>query len=296
MTYKLKKSVKYKLKNKRKYKTKNNYGVQQIVKINLTKTKRKQRRKSINKKPILSNVQSSMSLNPVPQTFNDTITSHKLSLLELEALETKNNLIELQKSKPVGAIENEKYLMLQDRLSEKLDNFIDEYNDTKYKSGLMFGKIGTELDYLRKHPKITETETDDPTFYTPKEKIEPAEETEPVASSSSAPPPPDKPEDKPEEEKPEEEPEEEPEPEEKPRTVYFNETSMKSNISKILGVSVQAELRKKLSIEEMTVPQFVHKMYIEVPDIGFTESKTERNELVKDYVKKYLGKTNKKRK
>lgn len=292
MTYKLKKSVKYKLKNKRKYKTKNNYGVQQIVKINLTKTKRKQKRKPINKKPILSNVQSSMSLNPVPQTFNDTITSHKLSLLELEALETKNNLIELQKSKPVGAIENEKYLMLQDRLSEKLDNFIDEYNDTKYKSGLMFGKIGTELDYLRKHPKITETETDDPAFYTPKEKIEPAEETEPVASSSSAPPPPDKPEDKPEEEKPEEEPEEA-EPEEKPRTVYYSETSMRSNISKILGVTIQTELRKKLSIEEMTVPQFVHKMYIEVPDIGFTESKTERNELVKDYVKKYLSKKRK---
>jgi hypothetical protein len=281
MPYKLKKSVKYKLKNKKgKYKTKNNYGVQQIVKINLEKTKTKRKPRQRINKPILTNKPTSMALNSSyiqPQTFNDTITSHKLGILELEALETKNNIIEMTKNKPFGAIEGERNLLMIEGLKNQYEKLRDEYNETKLKAGMMFGKIGSELETMRTKK----------TLYPPK--------IEESSSSSSAPPeeepveekPEEEEEEKPEEEKPEKEPEKEPE-EEKPKTIYYNSTSMKSNISKILGSTLQKELREKLKDTNITVPDFINKMYTDSPDIGFTESKTERNNLVIKYVKSYL--------
>lgn len=292
MTYKLKNKFKYKPKTKNyKYKTKTG-GIQQIVNVNFTNSTKRKKRKQQPRKQILNNVRpSQMSLNQSytqqPITFNDTIFNHKLGLLELQALETKNNIISMNnKAQSVGAIEGETYINAIEKLTRQYETIEEDYNDTKQKAGMMFGKIGETLEDLRERTEQREFKTPYSTEKTlrPPEEID--EKDEPPSESSGGGKIEDEPKEKPEDEPPKEKPEDEPEEKHK---IYYSENSMYSNLTKLIGTEATATLRKYLEDQDMDRKKFVKQMYSDKPEIGYTEDTTERKKMVKDYVETVTG-------
>jgi hypothetical protein len=306
MTYKLKNKFKYKAKRNYKYKTKT-AGIQQIVNVNIQKSKDKKRRRKQQpkKKAIISNIpHNQIALNQAytPTTINDTITSHKLGLLELQALETKNNIQDMINKAQLsrGAIEEDKYKQAIELLNERYRNIEEDFNDTRTQAGMIFGKLGESIQQL--YGKL-ETKTLSPPRM---------EEGERGGSSSGSPPrmeegerggsssgsqeeeedkPQEEEEDKPQEEeedKPQEEEEDKPQEEEK-RTIYYGEKSMYSNLNKLIGGELSGRLRKYLTAESIDRKTFVTQMYADKPEIGYTEDTTERKELVIEYIETIMG-------
>jgi hypothetical protein len=214
-------------------------------------------------------------------------------LLELQALETKNNIQDMINKAQLsrGAIEEDKYTQAIELLNERYRNIEYDYLDTKTKAGMMFGKLGESVQQL--YGRLPET---DKTLSPPR-----TEEGERGGSSSGTPPETpldfgtprededeeDQPQDK--EEKDEEEKDEE---EEKPvekRTVYYGEKSMYSNLNKLIGGELSGSLRSYLSDEGMDKRTFVKQMYVDNPQIGYAEDTTERKKLVREYIETIMG-------
>jgi hypothetical protein len=210
-------------------------------------------------------------------------------LLELQALETKNNIQDMINKAQLsqGAIEGDKYTQAIELLNERYRNIEYDYLDTKTKAGMMFGKLGESVQQL--YGRLPETG---------KTLSPPPRTEESKGEGSSSEPPPETPlefgtprEDEDEEDQPQDK-EEKDEEEEKPvekRTIYYGEKSMYSNLNKLIGIELSGRLRSYLTDEGMDKKAFVKQMYTDNPQIGYAEDTTERKDLVREYIETIMG-------
>lgn len=263
------------LKSRRNYRKKTkkikfNSGVQQIVKINIgNKKRRKYTRRQPQKKTIpYQPYQQQITLNPKTKYFDDNIMSHKLSVLEIEELETKNNLKQaIEKAQFMSGIEGDKYMKAIEAEHNQLKAIEGEIYETQTDAGKIFGRIGTRLTELEKKTNL----------YTPPESArkalpEPTEEhqeEEGGASSSGG------------------QTEETGEPEEEEPTYKF--TSFTSSFNRLVGETLQRQIDDYLRRKNISKKEFLQKMYAST-EIGMTSSVEERKAIINRYLKKIFKK------